>query len=154
MKREFIVKLIYVLLFIGFLTSCTDIIDPSAANSRSAILAVLGEYLYATFTFIMVALFWFFRPAGLALMALGFLGLFNYVNLSINPTLMTFIGLLLFLASYVPIKHNEPIVIISKHYKIQKEKNVKPKNSSYQDYFLQLLIGLILLIVEYMVFAK
>ena len=41
-----IVVVIMTILFVGLFTSCHAKIDPVAANSSSAILAVIGEYLY------------------------------------------------------------------------------------------------------------
>ena len=58
----------------GGLISCKDFIDPAAANSHSAIIAVVGEYLYAIIVLVLVTILWVLRPAGIALAALGMLG--------------------------------------------------------------------------------
>ena len=136
------------------LSSCTDFIDPSAANSLSAIIAVIGEYFYASLTLILVVFLWILRPAGFALVVLGFMGLCSMVDLSVRPIILICIGTLLFLTSFAPIKQYEPLVVISKHFKFPKKEKEGIKRNKYQDFFLQLLIGFITLVVEYSIFAK
>ena len=84
------------ILSVGLLTSCHTKIDPVAANSSSAILAVIGEYLYATFALIIFVFLWILRPAGIALVGLGVLGLCNYVEMSANPIFLICIGIMMF----------------------------------------------------------
>ena len=145
---------ICVILFIGILVSCKDIIDPAAANSLSAVIAVIGEYLYASIVLLLVVILWVIRPAGISLVFLGVLGLCDYVELSINSTLLISIGLVMFFASFAPIKQYEPLVIISKHFKLPKDEKVKDKRDGYQEVLTQLLAGLILLAIEYSIFVK
>ena len=142
------------ILSVGLLTSCHTKIDPVAANSSSAILAVIGEYLYATFALIIFVFLWILRPAGIALVGLGVLGLCNYVDMSANPIFLICIGIMMFFASFVPIKQYEPTVVISKHFKMSKDDSSgKMHNCSY-NFFIQLLIGFITLIIEYTLFVK
>lgn len=138
----------------GFLTSCTDLIDPAAANSLSAILAVIGEYLYAIIALVLVVVLWIFRPAGIALVLLGILGVCEMVELSVNSMLLVCIGIMMFLASFAPIKQYEPLVVISKHFKMPKKEKVREKHSGYQEFFIQLFVGIITLFIEYSIFAK
>lgn len=152
--KEAIGVAVFVILLSGFLTSCTDFIDPSAANSLSAILAVIGEYLYATIALILVVVLWILRPAGIALSLLGILGFCEMVELSVNSILLACIGIMMFLASFAPIKQYEPLVVISKHFKMPKKEKERVKHNSYQDFFLQVLVGIITLIIEYSIFAK
>lgn len=138
----------------GVFTSCTDFIDPTAANSLSAILAVIGEYLYAIIALILVVVLWIFRPAGIALVLLGIMALCKIVELSVDSVLLVCIGIMMFLTSFAPIKQYEPLVVISKHFKIPKKEKVRDKHNRYQDLFIQLLVGIITLIIEYSFFAK
>ena len=91
-----------VFVLIGTLTSCTDFIDPSAANSFAAIIAVIGEYLYAIIALVMVVLLWILRPAGVALALLGVLGLCDFVDLTVNASLLIFAGVMHLLSHMNP----------------------------------------------------
>ena len=152
--RSGIVAAVLAIALSGILTSCTDYIDPSVANSLSAILAVIGEYLYATIALILVVVLWILRPAGIALILLGILGLCEIVELSVNSVFLLCIGIMMFLISFAPIKQYEPLVVISKHFKMPKKEEVREKHNSYHDLFLQLFVGIIMLIIEYSIFAK
>ena len=143
-----------VVVIIGTFTSCTDIIDPSAANSLAAVVAVVGEYLYAALSFVLVVLLRILRPAGTALAILGLLGLCSFVELSTSGVLLVCIGILLFFVSFVPINQYEPMVIISKHFKMPKKEKVKEKQNSYQELVIQLIVGIAMLIIEYSIFVK
>ncbi len=143
-----------VILLIGSFTSCKDYIDPAAANSSSAILAVLGEYFYATISLVLVIVLWILRPAGISLVCLGVLGLSDYVELSVNSILLLCIGILMFFASFTPIKPYEPLVIISKHIKMPKKEKVIEKHNHFQDFLIQLFVSFIMLIIEYSIFVK
>lgn len=152
--RRGVLVAVLAVMFSGFLTSCTDLIDPAAANSLSAILAVIGEYLYAIIALVLVVVLWIFRPAGIALVLLGILGVCEMVELSVNSMLLVCIGIMMFLASFAPIKQYEPLVVISKHFKLPKKEKVREKHSGYQEFFLQLFVGIITLVIEYSIFAK
>lgn len=152
--KDIIVAFVLIFSFTGILTSCKDFIDPAAANSYSAVIAVIGEYLFAIIVLILVFILWVLRPAGIALAMLGLLGLCDLVELSLNPILLICIGLLMFFTSFVPITPYEPLVVISKHFKLPKKEKVIEKHSAYKDFFIQLLVSFIMLIVEYLIFAK
>ena len=152
--KVIIVAFVLIFSFTGILTSCKDFIDPAAANSYSAVIAVIGEYLFAIIVLILVFILWVLRPAGIALAMLGLLGLCDLVELSLNPILLICIGLLMFFTSFVPITPYEPLVVISKHFKLPKKEKVIEKHSAYKDFFIQLLVSFIMLIVEYLIFAK
>ena len=62
---------------IGTLASCTDYIDPSAANSFAAIIAVIGEYLYAVVALVLVVILRILRHVGITLAILGLLSFCN-----------------------------------------------------------------------------
>ena len=138
-----LVVVVFVIMFIGFLSSCRDVIDPAAANSLSAVFAV-----------ILVVILWILRPVGISLAVLGMLGICNIVELSINSSLLICIGIVLFIASFAPIHQYEPLVIISKHFKMPKKEIVREKHNIYQELFVQLIVGILILIVEYSVFAR
>lgn len=143
-----------VFMLIGTLVSCTDVIDPSAANSLAAIIAVIGEYLYAALALVLVVILRILRPAGIALAILGVLGLCSLVELSASAVLLVCVGILMFFVSFAPIKQYEPLVIISKHFKIPKKEKVKEKRNGYQEFLIQLILGIAMLIIEYSIFAK
>ena len=151
---RFVITIILFILFTETLISCTDVIDPSAANSQSAIIAVIGEYLYASITLVFVTLLWILRPAGVALIFLGVIGQCDYVELSANSLILICVGVVMFIVSFAPIKQYKPLVIISKHIKLPKKEKVKEKKNKNQEYIFQLLVGIVLLIIEYSVFAK
>ena len=153
-KFRFVVTMIFFILLTETLISCTDVIDPSAANSLSAIVAVIGEYFYASIVLVFVALLWILRPAGIALILLGILGQCNYVELSANSLLLLCIGVVMSIVSFAPIKQYKPMVIISKHFKMPKNEKVIEKHNGYREFFIQLLVGFIMLIMEYSIFAK
>ena len=152
-RSDLVVAVLFIMLS-GFLTSCSDFIDPSAANSLSAVLAVIGEYLYAAIALILVLVLWILRPAGVALVLLGILGVCEMVELSVNSMFLVCIGIMMFLTSFAPIKQYEPLVVISKHFKLPKKEKVRDKHNNYQDFFIQLFVGIITLIIEYSMFAK
>ena len=143
-----------VFMLIGTLSSCTDYIDPSAANSLAAIIAVIGEYLYAALALVLVVVLRILRPAGIALAVLGVLGLCSLVELSASSVLLVCIGILMFFVSFAPIKQYEPLVIISKHFKMPKKEKVKEKRNGYQEFVIQLIVGMTMLIIEYSIFVK
>jgi len=133
--KDIIIAFVLIFSFTGILTSCKDFIDPAAANSYSAVIAVIGEYLFAIIVLILVFILWVLRPAGIALAMLGLLGLGDLVELSLNPILLICIGLLMFFTSFVPITPYEPLVVISKHFKLPKKEKVIEKHSAYKDFF-------------------
>ena len=152
--KDIIIAFVLIFSFTGILTSCKDFIDPAAANSYSAVIAVIGEYLFAIIVLILVFLLWVLRPAGIALAVLDMLGLCDYIELSLDPILLICIGILIFFTSFAPITQYEPLVVISKHFKLPKKEKVIEKHSAYQDLFIQLLVSFIMLIFEYSIFAK
>lgn len=152
--KDIIIAFVLIFSFTGILTSCKDFIDPAAANSYSAVIAVIGEYLFAIIVLILVFLLWVLRPAGIALAVLGMLGLCDYIELSLDPILLICIGILIFFTSFAPITQYEPLVVISKHFKLPKKEKVIEKHFAYKDLFTQLLISFIMLIVEYLIFVK
>lgn len=150
----FVVASVSSILLAGLLTSCTDFIDPSAANSFAAVIAVVGEYLYAMLALVLFVVLWILRPAGIALAVLGVLGLYELVELSVNSTLLMFIGFMMLIASFAPIKQYEPLIVISKHFKVSKKEEDKERHKGYQEFFIQLLVGFVTLVIEYSIFAK
>ena len=139
---------------IGTLASCTDYIDPSAANSFAAIIAVIGEYLYAVVALVLVVILRILRHVGITLAILGLLSFCNLVELSVSSLLLVCIGILMFFVSFSPIKQYEPRVIISKHFKMPEKEKCKENRNGYQEFFIQLFVGFIILVIEYSVFAK
>ena len=156
LKGGTFISLVFTFLVIGTLGSCSDYIDPAAANSLSTIIAVICEYLYAVVVLAVILLLWILRPAGVALTILGVLGECTFVDLNAEPILLMCVGIVMLIISFAPIKQYEPLVIISKHFKVpEKEKiKVKEKRNGYQEFFVQLLVGFVTLAIEYSIFAK
>lgn len=153
-KQGTLVVVVFIIMFTGLLSSCRDVIDPAAANSLSAVIAVSGEYIYSIIVLILVVILWILRPVGISLAVLGILEVCNIVELSINSLLLICIGFVFIIASFAPIKQYEPLVIISKHLKMPKKEIVREKQNIFQDFYVQLIVGIILLVIEYFVFVK
>ena len=44
--------------------------------------------------------------------------------------------------------------LLSKHFKMPKKEKCKENRNGYQEFFIQLFVGFIILVIEYSVFAK
>ena len=136
---------------ISFLSSCDIQIDPSAANSASAIIATLGEYFYAFVTLLLVFVFSLFRGVGVGTALFGLLFLIIDREISLEPIYFLAIGLLLFAMSFVPIKQYIPQVNISR-------KKMSSRNTdngmSVRDIIIQIAISIVTIIIEYAFFVN
>ena len=76
------------------------------------------------------------------------------VELSESSVILVCAGILMFFVSFAPIKQYEPLVIISKYFKMPKKEKVKEKRNGYQELVIQLIVGIAMLIIEYSIFVK
>lgn len=151
------VKCLFAVIFVLCFTSCTAEIEPSAANSASAIIATLMEYIFAIFVLIFCCISHIIRIAGTAGVTIALYMLVTNMNSSIvNPSLLLVIGIILIIVSlFIPSEIYQPRVIISKY--AGKQKNA-PASSDGRlktlliDLCSGLILGIILLFVEYSLF--
>lgn len=150
---KFFFKYLIISVFILLLTSCNAEIDPSAANSSSAIIATIGEYLFAIIVLMAYLITHLIRIAGVASITFALYMLSSNTNPSIiNPYLLLVIGFIGLLC--IPVKIYKPRVIISKYAGKQKketEEHDKWKNFIY-DIIIGFVSGILLLIIEYFIF--
>ncbi len=154
-------KILYlglVLFLIQTFSSCHAEIDSGAANSIAAILAVLGEYFFATLALLLTFILKLIRPLSVATILLGLLGLLNVIDISISPIWLIIIGVVLMISFIIPIKPYFPKVIISKNIKtleevLKDDNDARSKRTRSADVLLGIIVGFILLILEYTLFA-
>lgn len=154
MCKQIIIKLIY-LLFPLFLVSCSVEIESSSASSISAILAVLGEYLFAILFLIIFLIIHCLRIVGVAIFTFALYVMFYNIKIvNLDPKIFLILALSLVVISFLPInKIYEPKIIIAKN--IQKYKNKKSNIKSRKNYtsiiidtITGIVGGLILMIIE------
>ncbi len=156
--KKDLVRVLLLLLIIS-LSSCHAAIEDTAANSVAAILAVLFEYIYAIIALLLAFLLKLIRPLSIATIILGLLGLTEIVNLSVSPLLFTLVGIALLFSFFIRDKPYFPNVIISKNLNEfagmwDKQDNEEKKRSRWVDFLLALLVGIVLLMIEYKYFAS
>ena len=150
------VKYLFAVIFILLFTSCAAEIEPSAANSASAIIATLMEYIFAIIVLIFCYISHLIRIAGTAGVTIAlYMFVTNMNSACVNPSLLLMIGIVLIIVSlFIPIKIYQPRVIISKY--AGKQKNEPVPNNKLKflliDLCCGLILGIILLFVEYFVF--
>lgn len=154
MSKTKCLKVFFLLLFALTLSSCELGIDPAAANSLSATLAVLGEYLLAILSIVLVIVFHLIRSLSVSLILLSILGLTNAVALPVSPYIVLATGALLLISFIVPIKEYSPKVIIDKNVKKVFERETREDNTTGRRIAIDLVVGILLLIIEYFVFSK
>lgn len=144
-------NIIILLLSVMLLSSCYAEISDESANSASAIIAVFGEYLLAIVSLILMSLLWIIRPLAMSCIIFGILGLLSVFEVTIDPLIFLLAGGVLILVSAVHIKLYHPTVLIG-----VKRKQVEEQSGEQQwkGILLQLVIGVALLAIEYLFFAK
>lgn len=133
--------------------SCYAEIDPSAANSTAANMAVKGEYLLAILSFFFCSLISIVRIVGFVFVLRY---LFNYMfemNLMFNSNIILMVGVIFIAFFAVNIKPYKPEVYITKR-KNYKQNEVKKSNSIIRDLSIGAIIAIFSLFVEYCFFAK
>lgn len=140
--------------FALIISSCSLGIEISAANSISAILAVVGEYLLAIVSFVLVFVLHLTRPLSVSLILLGVLGMLKAVDLPVSPYIVLALGVLLLLSFVVPLKVYHPKVIIDKNAKKALEKEPEEEDKQYwKRIAFDVGVGILLLVIEYLIFA-
>ena len=133
-------------------TSCYVQIDPYATNTTASTFAVIGEIMYAMSTLILLVCFRLIRSIGIGSILFGLLGLLIDQTFCINPLYIICGGILLLSVSFIEIKQYIP------HINISRKKMVFPKHteskSSKKDIFIQLLVTIATLIIEYAFFVE
>ena len=133
------------------LISCRAEIAPLAANSASAIIAILGEYMFAIFVLILCSIVHIIRTVSLAIVSLScFMILTDVTSNMINPKLALLVGgILLIVSLFVPSKIYTPHVIISKNVKRLESKAKENKRNIFLcEVGVGLLVGVVLLVIE------
>ena len=143
----------YIVLLILMLTivSCRAEIEPSAANSASAIIAILGEYMFAIFVLILCSIVHIIRTVSLAIVSFScFMILTDATSNMINPKLALLVGgILLIVSLFVPSKIYTPHVIISKNVKRLESKAKENKRNIFLcEVGVGFLVGVVLLVIE------
>lgn len=138
-------KLSGIIIYFMLISSCSARIDPSAANSSAANIAVIAEYLYAILSLVLFAVFaWVLPFIGALLIAVGISMYFELVTLPFNPLILISTGAILIITGRItPIKSYKPEIIISR-IPTKNSDNVKPKVTlSLTSYFISLSITVI-----------
>lgn len=152
-KKKYL-TLTIALLSVSLLTvSCYAEIDPSAANSTAANMAVKGEYFLAILSFLFCSLISIVRIVGFVFVLRY---LFNYMfemNLIFNSNIILVVGLIFIAFFAVNIKPYKPEIYITKR-RNYKQNEVKKNNSIIRDLSIGAIISIFSLFVEYCFFVK
>ena len=156
MKNQwYFILLLFIMATIS-LSSCYAEVDPAAANSSAGCLAVLGEYFFALCTFLLVAVLWLFRTLGFATVVCALLALAGVWKVSVSAPIMFVVGLIMFMVSFIPLTPHNPVVIIANNPNIKDRIRLsvsKPK-PWWKDAIVNCAVGLVLLVVEYLLFVE
>ena len=144
------------LLFSIAVSSCDVGIHLDGANSFAAIIAVIGEYLLAILSTVLVFVLHLSRPFSISLVLLSILGMTNAVDLPVSPYIVLAIGLVLLFSFAVPLKAYKPKVIIDKNVKkvFEKETGEEKHQQGVRGIAIEIGVGVFLLFVEYLFFAR
>lgn len=148
-------KCLILLISVMMLISCRAEIEPSAANSASAIIATLGEYVFAMFALMLCYIFHIIRIVSSAIVTFScYMILTDATSNMINPKLALLAGVMLLIASlFVPSKIYSPHIIISKNVKRLEDETPKNKRNIFlYEVCGGLLVGVVLLVIENYVF--
>lgn len=155
MNKSKPLTVLLLLLFSIAISSCDVGIHLDGANSFAAILAVIGEYLLAILSTVLVFILHLSRPFSISLVLLSILGMTNYVDLPTSPYVVLAIGLVLLLSFAVPLKAYKPKVIIDKNVKtVFKKDTGEEKQQGAKRIAIEIGLGVFLLFVEYLFFAR
>lgn len=151
-KWRLTIIVLLIVVFVVSATSCIAEIDPSAANSSSAFMATLGEYILAIFSILIVLFIHILRVSAIAVSAFSiYMMCMDKDIFNIDPILVLFLGILTFLFStFIPIKQYHPIIIISKRSgNIKKSKYLTTKDSDFiKDISVGVVSGVLLIFIE------
>ena len=156
MNKTKSLTVLLLLLFTFAVSSCDVGIYLDGANSFAAIIAVIGEYLLAILSTVLVFVLHLFRPFSISLVLLSVLGMANAVALPVSPYIVLAIGLVLLFSFAVPLKAYKPKVIIDKNVKKVFEKDTEKEKQQIgaKGIAIEIGVGILLLFVEYLFFAR
>lgn len=151
MKSKFSL-FVTIALIVSFLSSCTAAVSTEAANSIGGVLAVCFEGIYAIITIIVVLFLGLLRALGFSFIGLSVLSICHFTSTPLDNRLVLLIGLLCVLVSLCPVKPYAPKVIITKNPKLPKDETSSNSFSLLREVLIPLMIGVVLLCVEYAYF--
>lgn len=155
MNNEY--KYLFSVLSMLLLTSCHAEIESSAANSASAIAAVIGEYVYAIIALLLCGIWRLIRIAGgIVITYFLYVICFDSDSTVSNPCLLLFGLALLTITSIIPVKTYQPKIVIAKHVKRLGNRiasDNKWKLIGY-DLVIGIVTGAVLLIMENVIFVQ
>ena len=126
------------------LGGCSADIDPSASNSISAVIAVLGEY---TLAILRLYLFYILRFITILSGVFIYLGTIHIIENStvfnINPSYLLFTGIILMLAGLLqPNATYNPQIAIARNSWKRKNSPTDKKNNSFSEILVQIISGI------------
>lgn len=139
-------KLLLVCILPLLLTSCQAEIEPSAANSASAIIAVIGEYLFAIIVLLFCGIVHLMRIGGAFISTMALFLMYNGKNLwNLNSASFFLIGIALIACSlFIKIRPYTPQVLIAKNISKHKYKsNNGSKINNKKSIVREIVIGVI-----------
>lgn len=145
-------KLLLICMLPLLLASCYAEIEPSAANSTSAIIAVIGEYVLAVLFLIICFVIHLLRIGGSAISTIALYSIYCERDLwMFDPALLLIIGIVMIVCSlFFPAKLYTPQVIIANNiskyrykYKRKNEKKKDNKTSVVYEIIIGVIIGVI-----------
>lgn len=137
---KYFIVLFIVILFGG----CSADIDPSASNSISAILAVLGEYTLVILSLFLFYVLRFITILGGVVVSIGAIHMLdNSLLYNINPSYVLFTGFLLILLGLLqPNKTYTPKIIIANNSWKRKNTSNNKKDNKISEILIQIFSGL------------
>lgn len=159
MKMRKIIILGVVAFVLSSLCACYAAIDDSAANSASSIITVVIEYVFAIGVLFFSLIHRLIRSLSIGTIILGILGELECVNLIVSPTILIAVGIALLISFIIPVKPYYPQVIISRNAKKVAEtwkecEEKSGKKSWRREILIGLVVGIVLLLIEYTLFAQ
>lgn len=145
-------KLLLICMLPLLLASCYAEIEPSAANSTSAIIAVIGEYVLAVLFLIICFVIHLLRIGGSAISTIALYSIYCERDLwMFDPVLLLIIGIVMIACSlFFPANLYTPQVIIANNiskyrykYKRKNEKKKDNKTSVVYEIIIGVIIGVI-----------
>ena len=125
------------------LGGCSADIDPSASNSISAVIAVLGEYALAILSLLLFYILRFITILGGGIICIGVIHMINNSTLcNLNPTYIVLVGIILIIIGLLqPNDIYKPQIVISHNSWKRKNIPMNKKNNSISDILLQIISG-------------
>lgn len=150
MSSNRLINIIIVVLVVNIATSCVADLDPSAANSAGGILAIIGEYLLAILSLLVVFLFHIARIFGAFAIVVSTCALFSDTELlgtNIPPLMSLSLGIFLIAISFFKLKIHEPEVYIHKNFHRRNAVIIEKSSMWWQELLLGVISGIIVQIL-------